>query len=185
MTYSEAAADSNFHLQWQGLPTWVFLGHNLHHQCKEVLHRCNEALVLVWEGGDKICRQGACACIFQGLPVHLMWIEKPFPAHLLQPFYFMLHFHLSGFGIEFTQAGGRASPTSRTFTFQLVQLQVLQLLPQVLDELWAANRPCLCSPPCKQPPLYSCKSTPWAWLRPQSKNTASSSSSFASTAPLN
>lgn len=53
MTYSEAAADSNSSLQWQDLPAWVFLGHNLHHQCKEVLHRCNEALVLVWERGGQ------------------------------------------------------------------------------------------------------------------------------------
>lgn len=182
MTQSKAATNSNSYLQWQGLPAWVVLGHNLHHHCKEVLHRCNEALVLVWKG-DKICRQDVWTCIFQGIPVHLMWIEKPFPAHLLQPLYFMLHFHLSGFGIEFTQAGGRASPPSRTFTLQLVQLQVLQLLAQVLDELWAANRPCLCSPPCKQPPLDSCKNTPWAWLRPQSRNIASSS--FAHTHPLN
>lgn len=120
----------------------------------------------MWEGQDKIWRQSAWACVFQGIPVHLMWIERLFPAHLLQPFYFMLHFHLSGFGIEFTQAGGRASPTSRTFTFQLVQLQVLQFLPQVFDELWAANRRCLSSPPCEQPPLHPGKSTPWAWLSP-------------------
>lgn len=70
MTYSEAAADSNSSLQWQDLPGWVFLGHNLHHQCKEVLHRCNEALVLVWERGGQNLK-AECLGIFAFFKVFL------------------------------------------------------------------------------------------------------------------
>lgn len=55
--------------------------------------------------------------------------------HLLEPLHLVLQLHLSGPGAELAQAGGRASAPARPLAVQLVHLQVLQLLPQVLDEL--------------------------------------------------
>lgn len=116
----------------------------------------------------------AAIAVFQSSPIHFTWIKRPFPAHLLQPFYFMLHFHLSGFGVEFTHTGWRTSPTSRTLTFQLVQLQVLQFLPQVFNELWACKQamslPSLHNQPTPAAAisvLHLCILTEalWAWLR--------------------
>lgn len=48
----------------------------------------------------------------------------------------MLQLDLSGSGVELAEAGGRAAAPARPLAVQLVHLQVLQLLPQVLDELW-------------------------------------------------
>ena len=56
-------------------------------------------------------------------------------AYLLEPLDLVLQLDLSGPGVELAEAGGRAAAPARPLAVQLVHLQVLQLLPQVLDEL--------------------------------------------------
>lgn len=55
-------------------------------------------------------------------------------AYLLQTLDLMLKFYLPGSGVELAKARGAAAPTW-PLAVQLVHLQVLQLSPQVLDEL--------------------------------------------------
>lgn len=55
-------------------------------------------------------------------------------AYLLQTLDLMLKFYLPGSGVELAKARGAAAPTW-PLAVQLVHLQVLQLSPQILDEL--------------------------------------------------
>lgn len=54
--------------------------------------------------------------------------------YLLEPFYLLLQFGLPGAGLIFLQACARGA-ASFCFSLQLVQLQVLQLFPQIFDQL--------------------------------------------------
>lgn len=54
--------------------------------------------------------------------------------YLLEPFYLLLQFGLPGASLIFLQACARRA-SSFCFSLQLVQLQVLQLFPQVFDKL--------------------------------------------------
>lgn len=70
----------------------------------------------------------------RGLGPLTRWAEAP-GAHLLEPLDLVLQLHLPSPGTELAQARGRAAAPARPLAVQLVHLQVLQLLPQVLDEL--------------------------------------------------
>ena len=63
-----------------------------------------------------------------------MGLDTGAPPYLLEPLDLVLQLHLAGPAGEVGQAGGGAPPAG-PLRLQPVQLQVLQLPPQVLDQL--------------------------------------------------
>lgn len=59
--------------------------------------------------------------------------------YLLEPFYLLLQFGLPGAGLILLQACARGA-ASFCFSLQLVQLQVLQLFPQIFDQLRSSKK---------------------------------------------